>query len=59
VSLVNVKRTAAEMLKKHPSLVKELNDEPDRLPRSPAAFTTLKTYWKLVFAAWEEEREEA
>jgi len=57
VSLVGVKRIAREKLKKHPSLVRQLNDEPDRMPLGPAAYAKLLTYWQLVFAAWEEETE--
>jgi hypothetical protein len=55
VSLVGVKQIAREKLKKHPSLVRQLINEPDRLLLSPAAYTKLLTYWQLVFAAWEEE----
>jgi hypothetical protein len=55
VSLVVVKRVAQEKLKKHPSLVKRLVDEPDRLPLGSAAYTKLLMYWELVMAAWEEE----
>ena len=44
-------------LRKHPSLVKRLNDEPDRLPLGPAAYTKLRMYWEEVMDAWEEEGE--
>lgn len=55
VDFEGVKRFAREKLKKHPSLVKQLDNHPDRLPYSPAAFTKLLTYWQMVFGAWEEE----
>lgn len=55
MSLAGVKHVAREKLKKHPSLVKQLIDEPDRLPLSPAAYTKLLMYWELVMRAWDEE----
>jgi hypothetical protein len=55
VSYEGVKRVAREKLKKHPMVVKQVENAPDRLPYSPAAFTKLLMYWQMVFAAWEEE----
>ena len=57
VSLEGVKRFAREKLKKHSSLVKRLNDEPDRLPLGPAAYNKLLRYWEEVMDAWEAEGE--
>lgn len=45
VSLLGVERMARK-LKKHPSLLRRLDDEPDRLPLGPAAYTKLRMYWE-------------
>ena len=57
MSLEGVKWFAREKLRKHPSLVKRLNGEPDRLPLGPEAYTKLLMYWEEVMDAWEEEGE--